>query len=236
MKITRRLGVVAATVLGLLAVAVPAAAHVTVSPNEAVQGGYARVAFRVPNESDDASTTKLEVHLPEDAPVASVSTQPVPGWTVAVTKRKLATPIEVHGSPVSEVVGSLTWTATSPDAGIKPGQFQEFPVSMGPLPKVDRMVFKTLQTYSDGAVVRWIEEPVNDGTELESPAPVLKLLPAAAGAAATPATNNTVAVGDRQTDGGGDWAGVAGLVAGVLALILAGLALARTRNQNPPAA
>jgi uncharacterized protein YcnI len=229
MKMTRRIGVVAATVLGLLAVAVPASAHVTVNPKEAVQGGYARVAFRVPNESDDANTTKVEVHLPEDAPVASVSTMPVPGWTVTVTRRKLATPIEVHGSPVSEVVSTLTWTATSPDAAVKPGQFQEFPVSMGPLPKVDQMAFKSLQTYSDGAVVRWIEEPVNDGTELENPAPVLRLLPAAAGAAAGPVARSTVAVGDQQ--GGTDWFGVAGLVAGVLALILAGLALARTRRE-----
>ncbi|GAA1638134.1 YcnI family protein [Catellatospora bangladeshensis] len=235
MKMTRRLGVVAATVLGLLAVAVPAAAHVTVSPNTAVQGSYARVAFRVPNESDDAGTTKVEVHLPEDAPVASVSTQPVPGWTVAVTKRKLATPIEVHGSPVSEVVATLTWTATSPDAAVKPGQFQEFPVSMGPLPKVDQMVFKTLQTYSDGAVVRWIEEPVNDGTELESPAPVLKLTPAAAAAEATPSAGATVALGDQTKEAGGNWAGIAGLVAGVLALILSGVALARTRRPSPPA-
>nr|WP_239165818.1 YcnI family protein [Catellatospora citrea] len=227
---TRRLGVVAVTVLGLLAVAVPASAHVTVNPKEAVQGGYARVAFRVPNESDDTNTTKVEVYLPEDAPVASVTTMPVPGWTVTVAKRKLATPIEVHGSPVSEVVSTLTWTATSPDAAVKPGQFQEFPVSMGPLPKVDKMVFKTLQTYSDGAVVRWIDPPANDGAEPESPAPVLTLLPAAAGAEATPATDNTLAVGDTKSSGT-DWFGVAGLIAGLLALILAGVALARTRKE-----
>ncbi|GIG01944.1 YcnI family copper-binding membrane protein [Catellatospora citrea] len=230
MKMTRRLGVVAVTVLGLLAVAVPASAHVTVNPKEAVQGGYARVAFRVPNESDDTNTTKVEVYLPEDAPVASVTTMPVPGWTVTVAKRKLATPIEVHGSPVSEVVSTLTWTATSPDAAVKPGQFQEFPVSMGPLPKVDKMVFKTLQTYSDGAVVRWIDPPANDGAEPESPAPVLTLLPAAAGAEATPATDNTLAVGDTKSSGT-DWFGVAGLIAGLLALILAGVALARTRKE-----
>lgn len=229
MKMTRRFGVVAVTVLGLLAVAVPASAHVTVNPKEAVQGGYARVAFRVPNESDDTNTTKLEVYLPEDAPVASVTTMPVPGWTVTVAKRKLATPIEVHGSPISEVVSTLTWTAT-PDAAVKPGQFQEFPVSMGPLPKVDKMVFKALQTYSDGTVVRWIDPPAGDGAEPESPAPVLTLLPAAAGAAATPATDNPLAVGDAKGSGT-DWYGVAGLIAGVLALLLAGLALARTRKE-----
>ena len=35
----------------------PASAHVTVNPREAVQGGYAKLAFRVPNEKAGASTT-----------------------------------------------------------------------------------------------------------------------------------------------------------------------------------
>ena len=43
-----------------------ASAHVTVNPREAVQGGYAKLAFRVPNEKDAASTTKLEVYVPTD--------------------------------------------------------------------------------------------------------------------------------------------------------------------------
>jgi uncharacterized protein YcnI len=225
MKNLRRIGVVAATVLGLLAVAVPASAHVTVNPKEAVQGGYARLAFRVPNESDTAATTKLEVHLPDNAPVASVSTMPVPGWTVAVTKRKLDQPVQVHGNPVSEVVSVITWTATGA-AAIKPGQFQEFPVSMGPLPEVDKMVFKSLQTYSDGNIVRWIDEPTNDAGEPENPAPVLKLTPkgAAPGAA--------VAAGPKADDEGMDWLGLAALVTALLALGAAGLALARQRSRS----
>ena len=39
---------------------------------------------------------------------------------------------------------------------------------------MDQIVFKALQTYSDGDIVRWIDEPA-DGVELEHPAPVLKL-------------------------------------------------------------
>ena len=39
------------------------------------------------------------------------------------------------------------------------------------------MVFKALQTYSDGNVVRWIEEPVDGGEEPEHPAPVLAAEP-----------------------------------------------------------
>ncbi|WP_405094685.1 YcnI family protein [Micromonospora sp. NBC_01412] len=222
---------VVAVVLG---VAAPASAHVSVNPKEAIQGGYGRFAFRVPNESDEASTTKVEVVLPENAPVGSVSTMPVPGWTVAVEKRKVDPPVQVHGSEVAEAVSKITWTATG-DAAVKPGQFQEFPVSMGPLPQVDTMVFKTLQTYSDGNVARWIEEPpAAGGEEPEKPAPVLTLTAAApsAGASAPAVAAADVDDDDDDSDGGAGTAfGVAGLVAGLAGLALGGLAFARTRRK-----
>ncbi|MER7416493.1 YcnI family protein [Micromonospora peucetia] len=232
----RTAGVAAALALGAVATAVlgfaaPVSAHVSVNPQEATQGGYGRFAFRVPNESDTASTTKLEVVLPENAPVGSVSTMPVPGWTVAVEKRKVDPPVEVHGSQLSEAVSKITWTATG-DAAVKPGQFQEFPVSMGPLPQVDTMVFKTLQTYSDGNVQRWIEAPTPGGEEPENPAPVLTLTAAAPSATPTGAAAPPAAATDDDADDDGVATGlaVAGLVAGVGGLLLGGLAFARTRR------
>ncbi|MDG4808183.1 YcnI family protein [Micromonospora sp. WMMD1120] len=222
-----------AAATAVLGFAGPASAHVTVNPKEATQGGYARVAFRVPNESDSASTVKLEVVLPENAPVGSVSTMPVPGWTVAVEKRKVDPPIEVHGSPITEAVSKLTWTASA-DAGVKPGQFQEFPVSMGPLPTVDSMIFKTLQTYSDGNISRWIEEPAPGGEEPDHPAPVLTLAAAAPAGSATPSAAAVAAPDDDDDDEGNGLAvglGVAGLVAGLAGLALGGLAFTRTRRE-----
>ncbi|MEV5692573.1 YcnI family protein [Micromonospora globbae] len=224
-------GAVATAVLGFAA---PASAHVTVNPKDATQGGYSRIAFRVPNESDTASTTKLEVVLPENAPVGSVSTMPVPGWTVAVEKRKVDPPIEVHGSQITEAVSKLTWTASG-DAGIKPGQFQEFPVSLGPLPQVDRMVFKTLQTYSDGNVSRWIEEPTPGGEEPENPAPVLTLTAASPSASAAPVAADAAPADDDDDEAEGNGLatglGIAGLVAGLGGLVLGGLAYSRTRRE-----
>lgn len=222
--------VLGAGLAGAIAVPAPASAHVTVDPSTAVQGGFARLAFRVPTESDTAPTTKVEVYLPDNAPVSSVSTMPVPGWTVSVQRRKLAQPIDVNGAQIDEVVSVLTWTASTGGA-IRPGQFQEFPVSLGPLPKVDTMVFKALQTYSDGRVVRWIEEPAADGREPESPAPVLRLTPAPDPSATPPAAAPPAA----RTGGDGSGAlpiglGAAGLAAGLGGLVLGGLALARTRR------
>ncbi|MEU8260751.1 YcnI family protein [Micromonospora sp. NPDC048999] len=228
---TLTLAAVATAVLGL---AGPASAHVTINPKEATQGGYGRFAFRVPNESDTASTVKVEVVLPENAPVGSVSTMPVPGWTVQVEKRKVDPPLEVHGSQLTEAVAKLTWTASA-NSGVKPGEFQEFPVSMGPLPQVDQMVFKVLQTYSDGNVARWIEDPTPGGEEPENPAPVLTLTAASASTAPVaeaPAAAPVAARGDDDSDGGAGTAlGVAGLVAGLAGLALGGVAFLRTRRE-----
>ncbi|MEG3637266.1 YcnI family copper-binding membrane protein [Micromonospora palythoicola] len=229
------LGAVATAVFGFVA---PASAHVTVNPREATQGGYGRLAFRVPNESDTASTTKLEIFLPENAPVGSVSTMPVPGWSVAVEKRQVDPPVQVHGSEITEVVSKITWTAGD-GAAIAPGTFQEFPVSMGPLPETDQMVFKALQTYSDGAVVRWIDEPQPGGEEPAAPAPVLTLTAAADTPTEAPAESPAAAASDDSDEDGNGLAvglGVAGLLAGLGGLVLGGLAFARTRRSSGAAA
>ncbi|GGQ59775.1 YcnI family protein [Couchioplanes azureus] len=230
MSLLKRSAAIGAAVAAFsLTLASPAAAHVSVNANSAVQGGYAKVTFRVPNESDTASTTKVEVNLPTATPFASVSLKPVAGWTMVAEKAKLAQPIEAHGSPITEAVSKITWTATG-DAAIKPGQFQEFDVSIGPLPKVDKIVFKALQTYSDKTIVRWIDEPTTDGTEPEKPAPVLKLAPAAATDAPAAATGPTVtsAAADTKGDGNGTWAGVIGIALGLAALVLGLLAYRRS--------
>lgn len=239
MSLLKRTGVVGGLAAAfIVALAVPASAHVTVNPDTATQGGYAKVTFRVPNESDTASTTKLEVNLPTDTPFASVSFKPVAGWTTATTKATLATPIEAHGSQITEAINKITWTATG-DAAIKPGQFQEFDVSLGPLPEVDQVVFKALQTYSDGKIVRWIDEPTADGTEPESPAPVLTLTPAVAEGAAPASSEGVTATADsadsEDNSGTGTTVGIIGLVVGVVALVL-GLLAYRKAAAVPAAA
>ncbi len=137
----------------------PAFAHVTVNPSSAAKGSFAKLTFRVPNESDTASTTALEVNFPTNAALEFVSVKPVPGWSAATTKS-------------GKVVSKITWTGGK----IAPGEFQEFDVSVGPIPDdVDELVFKAIQTYSDGEVSRWIDATPASGEEPEHPAPVLKL-------------------------------------------------------------
>ncbi|MGH9023944.1 MAG: YcnI family protein, partial [Acidimicrobiia bacterium] len=169
-----------------LGVAAPASGHVSVNPGEATKGGFTKLSFRVPNERDNAGTTKIEVTFPEAQPVAHVSVRPQTGWTVTIQKAKLARPLETEGGDaLSEAVSRITWQGGL----INPGEFEEFEVSAGPLPEADRMVFKAVQTYSSGEVVRWIEEPAPGGEEPDTPAPVLRLL----GAESTTTTSDSAA-------------------------------------------
>ncbi|MCI3274645.1 YcnI family copper-binding membrane protein [Streptomyces cylindrosporus] len=159
----------------VLALSAPAFAHVSVQPEgTAAKGGYAVVDFKVPNERDDASTTKVEVTFPTDHPLASAMPEPMNGWKIQVTKAKLAKPLEMHGEKITEAVSKITWTAEG--KGVEPGYFQKFPVSVGALPEdADELVFKAVQTYSNKEVVRWIEVQQDGQEEPENPAPVLTL-------------------------------------------------------------
>jgi uncharacterized protein len=166
-------GVLAASAVVVLSA--PAFAHVSVQPEGvAAKGGYATIDFKVPNERDDASTTRLEVNFPTDHPLASVMPQPLDGWDVKVTRAKLDKPIELHGKKIDEAVSKVTWTATG--KGIQAGFFQKFPLSVGQLPEdTDELVFKAIQTYDNKEVVRWIEPQEDGAEEPENPAPVLAL-------------------------------------------------------------
>ena len=74
----RRAGVVTAlAAAGVLTAAGVASAHVTVHPDSYAKGATDGVlTFRVPNEEDTASTTKVQVFLPTDHPVLGVLVSP----------------------------------------------------------------------------------------------------------------------------------------------------------------
>ena len=205
-KTHRIVPVLPAAVLGaaaLVLVANPASAHVTVNPSEVPGGGYSKLTFRVPTESDTASTTKLQVYFPTRPTLESVSVKPHPGWTAKVSK---------HGGTVTRI----TWTPNAPADRIKPGEFDEFDVSVGPLPQSGTVTFKALQTYSDGSVVRWIEPTKPGQPEPAHPAPVLTITPSAS---AGPAATGTETGGSSNSGGGsrtGPW--ILSIVAVVLAV------------------
>ena len=177
---TRRLGVLlGAGIATSFALSGVAQAHVEVQPASVPGGGESVIAFRVPDESDSASTVGLKVVLPKNTAIASVQTTAIPGWTVVTKTRKLAQPIKNDdGEQVTSVVSQVTWRATGD--GIVPGQYQDFDLALGTLPPKGKMVFNAVQTYSDGTVVNWNEVSADKSVEPEHPAPTLTVTPAAA--------------------------------------------------------
>ena len=207
---------------GTVSLAGSASAHVTVSSTDAAPGGYGKLTFRVPDESDTASTVGLRIRIPQEAAMGSLRVQPVPGWTVTTTTSDLAEPIEVHGREISSYVSLVEYRAT--DGGIAPGQFQEFALSGGPFPDAEQLSFPAVQSYSDGSESAWIEPTVAGQAEPERPAPVLSLTASDGRSAAEAA--DTAAVDDHAGSHTAD-PGALALFVAILALLvaLAGVAL-----------
>jgi periplasmic copper chaperone A len=229
-----------ASAAALLAIPATAAqAHVTLQPKTAPAGGYVVEDVRVPNETDDAVTTKVVVQFPDG--FADASYQALPGWSVKVLKEQLATPVKTDDGEITEGVKTITWTAQSKADGIAPGQFQDFPVSVQiPGQAGDTLTFKALQTYSDGTVARWIGAP-----DADKPAPQVQVTAAAdthaasapAGSTGTATTEDTAAPASAtpaaavtSSDDSNTLAIVA-LVVGALGLVAGGAGLASARRR-----
>jgi uncharacterized protein YcnI len=218
-----------------LAVAVPlaASAHVTIDPKQADAGGWTYLTFRAPNESDTASTVSIDIHLPTDTPFTYAGYEPVPGWTGTVTTSTLPQPVEASGNTITEAPTEVLFQA-DPGAGIAPGQFQFFRLSLGPVPDVGSIVIPVTQTYSDGTVVEWAATPEQVAADdtLE-PAPVLYVgdaQPAADHHAATTTTvEETTTTSDDGTGGVALGLSIAALVVAAGGALLAALALGRRR-------
>jgi uncharacterized protein YcnI len=145
-----------------------AAAHVTLAPPEWEAGGFARFVVRVPNERDNAATTKVTVRFPEQ--VIEARFQPIEGWDREIEMTQLDQPIEEEGEePITEKIDTVTWSG----GRIQPGEFQEFGVSFQ-VPEAEpgtMLAFPSIQTYSNGEVVRWIGPEESD-----EPAPLVEVL------------------------------------------------------------
>jgi uncharacterized protein YcnI len=169
----------------LVAVAGPVSAHVTVHSVEAFQGATdAEIVFRVPNEEDKANTTKVEIDLPLDTPVIGVAVEPPPGWTAAITESNLPKPVHTDDGDETTAVTKVVFSGGK----IAPDDYLDFPISADQLPSAPQIVFKAIQTYSDGTVVRWIDQAAPGGPEPDHPAPTLALPAAAPGGAVSGST------------------------------------------------
>ena len=236
-----------AVVVAVGALLAPAAAqaHISLHPNTIPAGAFATVDVRVPGEQEGAHVTKVDVLLP--AGFVGVDYENVAGWSAKLIESKLVTPITEDGETIDTEVSQIVWTWNGPLGKVDNGQFINFPLSVA-IPgnaAGKALEFRTVQTYSNGQVVHWIEPQLT----AEHPSPRINVTakggviediagdeagPAAGqagpGAAPVPARVASSSAG-RASEG----LGIAALILGALGL-LAGtgaLLIARGRRSAP---
>ncbi|MEW2399306.1 DUF1775 domain-containing protein [Streptomyces sp. NPDC046862] len=161
-RVGRRVALAGAAALtATLALAAPAAAHAEVEADKPqALAKDVTLTFVSEAESESAGFTELRVVLPEGIAPADVTLGEAPkGWKLKAT--------------------SEGYTIGGP--ALKAGVDAEHQIKVRQLPDAEEIAFKTVETYSDGEVSRWIELPTG-GDEPEQPAPALKLKAAAPGA------------------------------------------------------
>lgn len=145
----------------LLGIAAPALAHAQATiDNPQAGAGNVLLTLNAEAESTTAGIKSLEVTLPGGIQPAQVSLADAPGgWTFARTTQGFT------------VAGSALAVGTPAKTSLRIAQ----------LPATAQVLaFRTLVTYNDGKVDRWIEVPSTAVPEPPNPAPTVSLKPAAA--------------------------------------------------------
>jgi uncharacterized protein len=226
---------------GALMTPAGAQAHISLHPNTIPAGAFVTLDVRVPGEQESAYVKKVDVLFPSG--FTSVNYENVPGWTVRVVIQKLTTPIQTDNGPVNEQVSQIIWSWTGPLGQVNNNQFINFPLSVA-IPENSAgqaLQFKTIQTYSNGQVVRWIDPSLS----AEHPAPSVNVtakggvIEDVAGKEAGP-TPEQATVGQstaarslgavKSSSGASKGLGVAALIVGALGLLVGLGALAASRR------
>jgi uncharacterized protein YcnI len=238
----KKLALLAAAVA--LLVPASAQAHISLHPNTIPAGAFATLDVRVPGEAEGAYVKKVDVLFPQR--FTGVDYENVAGWSVKVTESKLVKPIQSDDGPIDTQVSQIIWTWTGPQGKVDNGQFINFPLSVAiPEDAAGKpLEFRTVQTYSNGEVVHWIE-PSLDG---DHPSPRINVTakggviediagdeagPTAGQTTASPAASSTAPAAAKSTSNGASKGlGIIAVILGALGL-LAGLgALAASRRRT----
>jgi hypothetical protein len=182
--VTRYLQSLVAALVGVLGAvlvgASPASAHTSATAEPAVAGAAdATISFNAAAESTTAGISSLKIVLPQGIAPADVTYLDGPaGWALQPDNEGYV----VSGPPVPV------------------GRDVQHRVKVKQLPMTPAIVFKILQTYTDGRIDRWIEIPSGANANPENPAPVVQL-------AAPPAGFPSGAVSNVPTPGSTDHGG-----------------------------
>jgi uncharacterized protein YcnI len=228
---------------GALLAPAGAQAHISLHPNTIPAGAFATLDVRVPGEQEGAYIKKVDVLFPQG--FTGVDYENVPGWSTKIIESKLATPITEGGETIDTEVSQIVWTWTGPLGKVSNGQFIQFPLSLAiPDNAAGRALeFRTVQTYSNGQVVHWIDPSL----QAEHPAPRINVtakggvIQDIAGEEAGPAAGQTAAgqstpapapAGAKQASStASEGLGITALILGALGLIAGLGALAAARRK-----
>jgi hypothetical protein len=180
----RRIGVVAFGVVVWGALALPAWAHVQVEATPGAPGAAdAVLKVTAAAESSSAGITKLDVTADPAIPADQVTLVDGPsGWTI--------TP----GAQGGFAIGG---------PALPKGEDATVSLRVKLLPNAPQVVFKVLQSYSNGDIDRWIELPGPNGQEPDKPAPIVKLTAGAQSAVSPkPANDEDAAAHGKAAEAG----------------------------------
>lgn len=214
------------TLAACAALAAPAVAqaHVDVLPTRIVEGQATEFTVRVPNERPGLATTRVRIVFPDAVTVYSFRPPPS-GWSM-----------EAQAAPNGRIAG-VTYVGT-----LSAERYQDFQF-MGNAFSTGTGVWKAYQTYSDGKIKPWTEDPsAADDRQETGPtdpgpgSPLTVVAAGDAGAAPDAEGGTTAAPAAAPAEGGsraGMWLGLAGVGVGALALVVSGL-LWTTRPMRLP--
>jgi periplasmic copper chaperone A len=230
--------------LGVFAAPATAQAHISLHPNTIPAGAFATMDVRVPGEQEGAYVKKVDVLFPQG--FTGVDYENVAGWSTKAIESKLATPIREDGETIDTEVSQIVWTWTGPLGRVNNGQFVSFPLSLA-IPgnaAGKALEFRTVQSYSNGQVVHWIEPSLT----AEHPSPRINVtakggvIEDIAGDEAGPQAGQTApsqsapasapTVVRSASNGASKGLGIAALILGALGLIAGLAALAGARRKT----
>jgi uncharacterized protein YcnI len=164
----------------LLAVSLPAAAHVTLEYQVANAGSYYKGTFKVGHGCGNSPVKQIVVTIP--AGVQGAKPMPKAGWTLEVTREKLAQPRQDHGKAITEEVSRISWTAKTPADYLQNDWYDEF-VLQAKLPAKAGMLYWPVMQVCEEGKVDWAEvpKPGQKLSELKNPAAALELMSAGGG-------------------------------------------------------
>ncbi len=156
-------------------ISVPAAAHVTLEYQVANAGSYYKGTFKVGHGCGGSPIKQIVVTIP--AGVQGAKPMPKAGWTLEVTRARLAQPRDDHGKTITEDVARISWTAKTPADYLQNDWYDEF-VLQAKLPAKAGTIYWPVSQICEEGKVDWTEVPKAGQKlhDLKNPAAALELM------------------------------------------------------------